>query len=565
MAAACVPARSSSPPLPLPLALPRPFVLFVLLLVSLSHSFRIQVFSGLEHSFVPDSAATLGDSPPPPRRAYHYFTPDHNFFDCYSFAERTARWNTTGQGAASEGGPPGLDGGIEYFVRPSLCRGIQGDALRGRAGRTVTCEDLEQAVGRALETWSLRHQSLYFRRVYDEGRAELLIGSEEHHEASLSKAGRAGHKHRETEAIAYAQLGLDTDPARAANPVRSTAGFVVPGFAIKHAWIRFNPDHCFYIKVSGMCLDDRPRLRFYAGYTVAIAAAALLGGAGLCRAYGKCSRYPSRRQEQALALSIKLAVAAIALAAGMGAWMRSCGASIGCFNFETILRHEVGHVLGVDHPDPEGVHNLDTDLRDGNHVPIDELDPCRGLRLNPERYWKSIMVSHGQRTTRRHKLAHDDVAALHFLYPVDARWRITSRDPVPFRWMPTDKLVALAVSQGLKAAEDDDATPLQTWEAGARGGDGTGGGGGDGGGGGGGRGGGGSGGDDDEKQLRKSLLSALESTKAKRWFRRKQQEEDDYDTAEEEDEMEMAVLQEVLAASGAAGRGGASDGDKGEL
>ena len=62
-----------------------------------------------------------------------------------------------------------------------------------------------------------------------------------------------------------------------------------------------------------------------------------------------------------------------------------------------------------------------------------------------------------------------------------------------------------------------------------------------------------------------STTNKYESTKAKQWFRRKQQEEDDYDTAEEEDEMEMAILQEVLAASGAAGRGGASDGDEGEL
>ena len=267
--------------------------------------------------------------------------------------QNTARWNTTGLGSAEDGAPPALDGGIEYFIRPTLCQGIQGEALRGRAGRSLTCQDLEAAVARGLESWSHRHASLYFRRVYNESKAELLIGSETH--------GRRHSQKQDT--IAYAQIGLHSSAAGVISPV----GKPVPGYAISHARIKFNPDHCFYLRVSSLCLDDKPNLRFYLWYLNAIAVFVLGAGSFFLRAYGAIGRYKSEKQTKAIAVARKcfliLLVRGILSTLTTGIleaecqlqawvalnvfWIGMCGASLSCFSFETILRQLNPSFVGI--------------------------------------------------------------------------------------------------------------------------------------------------------------------------------------------------------------------------
>lgn len=389
--------------------------------------FRVQSFAGPTHWFWADG------------RRYHYFSRSEDFPTCAGHLKRTARWNSTGGGARATGGLPGLEGGIEYFVRPTLCEQLQGDVLRGRVGRSVSCSELEEALQKALDTWSLRHPVIYFRRVYDESQAELLIGAEEKHEGS----GATDSDKTKGDAIAYAQIGLST----AVGPVFSTSGQQVPGFAIEHARVRFNPDHCFYVKISKMCLDDRPRLRSLVGYATMIFLVFYILFALILKLYSCMSRYPSDQQRHAGKLVFWMSLVFPLFLLALLPWVRMCGATLSCFNFETILRHEIGHVLGMDHPDIEGISNLDSDTQDGNHIPVNVMDPCSGIRQNPRRYWKSIMVSHGSRNTRMHKLNHDELGALNFLYPHERRSE--NRDKVSFDWMPLDKLRSWGVDRGL--------------------------------------------------------------------------------------------------------------------
>ena len=119
---------------------------------------------------------------------------------------------------------------------------------------------------------------------------------------------------------------------------------------------------------------------------------------------------------------------------------------------ETILRHEVGHVLGLDHPDVDSGLNFDTDGHDGNHIAIEPSEPCQGLQLNRKSYWQTIMVSHGKRNSRMHKLGYDDIAALYFLYPHPKRTK--SRDLLPWEFLSTEKLESLVRARGLTPKTD---------------------------------------------------------------------------------------------------------------
>ena len=115
--------------------------------------------------------------------------------------------------------------------------------------------------------------------------------------------------------------------------------------------------------------------------------------------------------------------------------------------------------MGLDHPDIAGGHNFDTDARDGNHIPIDPKEPCKGLKATPQPYYSSMMVSHGKRNTRMHKLGFDDLGGLYFLYPHTKRTR--GREPLPFEFMSTEKLASLVRARGLAVGPDRNALLFQ--------------------------------------------------------------------------------------------------------
>lgn len=203
-------------------------------------------------------------------------------------------------------------------------------------------------------------------------------------------------------------------------------------------------------------------LRFYLGYGIGLICALVFGSAVMLRIYAMLGRYKSDEQLKAGHRSNYLWLVFAILLVPILAFTNQCGASLSCFSFETILRHEVGHVLGLDHPDIDKVPNLDTDAKRGNAIPIDAKDPCKDLKLfhSPNhKIWKSIMVSHGNRNTRQHKLAHDDLGGLYFLYPHENKPE--NRDVLPFEKMGKEKLDELSV--WAKVTEKKEKMRMQEW------------------------------------------------------------------------------------------------------
>jgi len=91
----------------------------------------------------------------------------------------------------------------------------------------------------------------------------------------------------------------------------------------------------------------------------------------------------------------------------------------GCNHFESLVLHEIGHALALDHPNEFRHRNFDSDGDPTNEIPIDCQDPTRGLRLSPNIDPNAVMNSSLGRPEPIHPaLTNDDLGGRNFLYPI---------------------------------------------------------------------------------------------------------------------------------------------------
>jgi len=91
----------------------------------------------------------------------------------------------------------------------------------------------------------------------------------------------------------------------------------------------------------------------------------------------------------------------------------------GCNHFESLVLHEIGHALALDHPNEFPHRNFDTDNDPTNEIPIDCVDPTKGLKLSAKIDSNAVMNSSlGRPQPVRLELTNDDLGGRNFLYPI---------------------------------------------------------------------------------------------------------------------------------------------------
>lgn len=91
----------------------------------------------------------------------------------------------------------------------------------------------------------------------------------------------------------------------------------------------------------------------------------------------------------------------------------------GCNHFESLLIHEMGHALALDHPNEFPQRNFDTDQIPGNSMPIDCQQPTKTLKLAAQIDSAAIMNSSlGDAAKPLPQLSPDDLGGRNFLYPL---------------------------------------------------------------------------------------------------------------------------------------------------
>lgn len=368
----------------------------------------------------------------------------------------------------SFGSVRGLGGGISWALDPAFCeqmlpgfweeqRAVYWELLdlsapNGRAG----CEQLVDAIERAMATWSLNHPHVQFTPDASECAGRRDCETTELYITPFTDSDRAGVLLEAVEGIERLAFAIvdrfSREPALTLLPSgNGTRARTARGVQMEKMTLHFDQDVCWYLDSAQCAHLVGWRARDAVGPLIttlallvlcwsvvglwlahACARATISGKGGKYGAFGlgapdevELARAVLSPQERAfLALSrvrpARLSVALCVLLSSMIVWSQMIVPCLRCYDFEATVAHEIGHALGIAHSDTAPQIVLTSDAARADVACGRALDgaleltdtvppPAPGRRQS----LMGSMTAFPERTC----LNQDDVDALHALYP----------------------------------------------------------------------------------------------------------------------------------------------------
>eukprot|EP00316_Scyphosphaera_apsteinii_P000677 CAMPEP_0119310510 /NCGR_PEP_ID=MMETSP1333-20130426/19610_1 /TAXON_ID=418940 /ORGANISM="Scyphosphaera apsteinii, Strain RCC1455" /LENGTH=544 /DNA_ID=CAMNT_0007314705 /DNA_START=125 /DNA_END=1759 /DNA_ORIENTATION=+ len=348
-----------------------------------------------------------------------------------------------------------LASGIAWALHPSFCDDLlpmfpeeNYNTLLGFSSRFLSCSLLRQAISDALEAWASHHKRIHFEDVTAECAKPGAVVDRKCTAAELflTVEQNAG----DVAAFVVNNLGnLDSRPV-------TTAGQQIRGRGLRNAQLTVSSSLCWYLDatfcytfhdmnsngVDGVLIM---RFIFVVAYIFSICVIVVIFANGSQAVFcpretpvnefttpsGKEIKTSSGRKIEANICGGKRCDGLLGILENMPLgillfalfWLifmpifyyRVFKPCWDCFDFQATIAHEIGHVLGFDHPDTLKHMNLHATKRmDGSvcHEPMEHVE----LKLLPPKA-DSIMFS-----TTRHRgrtcLTDDDLDGLNVLYPM---------------------------------------------------------------------------------------------------------------------------------------------------